>query len=620
MSEATDLLREAQLWWDSARNVRRNYELNQDYFRSLQWGTIWDPERKEEIPEDEYYARKGLYPYVFNVFGTIVRNIVGQFRQNRAERRAFAVSEADDDLIEAVNILWRYVRRRNMSGALEADGFVDHMLAGLSIWKITAAYSAITGREEVQEYLIRPHRIAFNLDLLDRRLTNLRLIAELHDLTVDEFISRFATSRQHAAELEERIQIARSPRGLQQIWGAQAERSRQFLFPTSPDHVRVIELWDRTWRWVRFMYDPVSDTSFPVYDEELINEEQQARAVQGIPMLQDDGEQYLPSWRVRFVLPDGYVLDEIEQPFEHGEHPYVLTIASWVGNEPNAPLSDVRDPQKWINRQLMLIEYFLRSSAKGALAVDALALEESGLTLEDVARWYTSPDAVLAFRTNPNQGRTLGNILHAIQSTQMPAGFLELFPLMINFLERISGISEAARGVTPKSGTPAALYQQQVLQSTINIADILESYFEGLELKDRKTLKTLLEVYRDEMRLRDEVTGRVITYSPEKIRNLELDVAIGSVANTITERVFKDQFLIQLWQAGAIPTELLLEEVSLPSGRRLLDRLRALLQQAAAQTTPQPQAAGRVAQQLMQQLGASSNGTAGTAGTGPTGA
>src|SRR5690554_4910209 len=162
--EAIDLIREAQLWWDSARNVRRNYELNQDYFRSLQWGTIWDPEQKREVPEDEYYARKGLYPYIFNVFGTIVRNILGQFRQNRAERRAFAVSEADDDLVEAVNILWRYVRRRNMSAALEADGFVDHMLAGLSVWKTTVAYSAITGREEVQEYLIRPHRIAFNLD------------------------------------------------------------------------------------------------------------------------------------------------------------------------------------------------------------------------------------------------------------------------------------------------------------------------------------------------------------------------------------------------------------------------------------------------------------------------
>jgi len=616
MSEAIDLLREAQLWWDSARNVRRNYELNQDYFRSLQWGTIWDPEQKKEVPEDEYYARKGLYPYIFNVFGTIVRNILGQFRQNRAERRAFAVSEADDDLVEAVNILWRYVRRRNMSAALEADGFIDHMLAGLSVWKTTAVYSAVTGREEVQEYLLKPHRIAFNLDLHDRRMTNLRLIAELHDLTIDEFLSRFATSRQHARELEEHIQVARTPKGLAQVWGAHAERSRDFLYPVAADQVRVIEIWDRTWRWVRFMYDPVTGTSFPVLDEEMVNEEQQARAVQGVPLLEDDGEQYLPSWRVRFLLPDGYLLDEIEQPFEHGEHPYTITLASWVANEPNSPLSDVRDPQKWINRQLMLIEYFLRSSAKGALAVDATSLEESGLTLEEVARWYTSPDAVLAFRTSPNQGRTLSNILHAIQSTQMPAGFLELFPLMINFLERISGISEAARGVTPKSGTPAALYQQQVLQSTINIADILEAYLEGLELKDRKTLKLILEVYRDEMKLRDEVTGRVITYSPEKIRKLELDVAIGSVANTITERVFKDQFLLQLWQAGAIPTELLLEEVSLPSGRRLLDRLRAMLQQAAAQTTPQPAAAGRVAQQLMQQLGANGNGTAGPTPTG----
>lgn len=571
--EKTELLQEASSWWDQLGFLREEYALNASFLKGDQWGEIYDPDRKGWISEKQFLEERGLEGFVFNLFANIVRNVIGQFRQNRADRHAFAVNDQDDEATEALNVLWRYVRRKNMSHALEADGFRDHVLAGMSCWKLTVEFDPLLDRMELAEYLIAPSRISFNLDVADRRLQNLRIITELHDLTPDEVYMRFAKSEKEMAELE-RV-IGQLPRALQQTWGSKANRSRAFLYPDDGTKVRVLEVWYRTYKWKRYATDPLTGITGEIRDLKAFEEEQRLRKENMLPLLKELDAVYEPVWNVCFTLPDGYVLEEKEEPYMHGEHPYAFSIALIADGDIISPVRDLRDPQRWINRQFALLEYYTRSAAKGALAVDQEVLEDSGLTLERVAEWYTSTDAVLAFRVNPRQGKTLQNVFHSVQSPQIPGGYLELISVLLSFTERISGVSEATRGLTPKSGTPAALYQQQILQSTLNITDLLETYFEGLEQKDRKTLKLIKEIYTQPMRLRSTERGDVIFYDPERIRNLVFDVSIGSVQETVTTRVLWDPFLVQLFQAGALPLDVLLKNLSVPVAKKLLSDLQA---------------------------------------------
>jgi len=603
--EYQELLQQAAGWWDSTSGYRRRVIDNYAFLRGDQWGEVYDPDKKAWVSEEQYLKERGIAGYVFNLFSSIVRNLVGQWRQNRSDRHAFAVNAQDDEAVEALNVLWRYVRRRNMSHALEADGFLQHIMAGMCVWKITKEWDPLTDREEVAEYLIPATRIVMNMDVQDRRLTGLRFIAELHDITVDELISRFAEDPRQEAELRQRV--GELPRALDRTWGATLEASRDFFAPDRVGMVRVIEYWQPEWRWKYYAFDPVTGVRGEIKDREAFEEEQRARQEAGIPLMEELDPAYEPVWKVRFFLPDGYLLTEVEEPFEHGRHPYAISIAGLVGGDIMLPLEDVRDPQRWLNRQLAMIDYFLRSSAKGALAVDAETMEQSGLTLEEVQSWYTSTDGVLAFRVNWRDGRTLHNILHSITSTQLPAGYLEMMPVLIQFIERISGISEATRGITPKSGTPASLYQQQVLQSTLNVTDILETYLEGLEMKDRLTLQLIKEVYQDPMRIRREDTGEIVEYDPQRIRNLVLDVSIGSVAETVTTRVLWDRIAIELMQAGLLPLEVYLQISSFPMARRLLSLLREW-QQRQAQPVAGSGGEGNVAQAMERILTINPNG------------
>ena len=598
--EHYERLQEAASWWDATATYRRHVLENQDFLKGLQWGTVYDPDSGKWVSEEEYLKSRGLVGYVFNLFSSIVRNLVGQWRQNRSDRHAFAVNGQDDEAVEALNVLWRYVRRRNMSHALEADGFLSHILSGVCVWKITKEWDPLTDREEVAEYLIPVTRVVLNMDVQDRRLTGLRFIAELHDLTIDELISRFASSPREEAELRDRVGTL--PKSIDRTWGSAAERSRDFFTPDRSGLVRVIEYWHPEWRWKQYAFDPVTGIRGEITDRQAFEEEQRARQEAGLPLMEELDPAYEPVWKVSFFLPDGYLLMEVEEPFEHGTHPYAMSIAGLVGGDILLPLEDVRDPQRWLNRQLAMIDYFLRSSAKGALAVDAETLEQSGLTLEDVQDWYTSTDGVLAFRVNYGQGRTLSSVLHTVNSTQLPAGYLEMLPVLIQFIERISGISEATRGITPKSGTPASLYQQQVLQSALNVTDILETYLEGLELKDRKTLQLIKEVYRDPMHIRREDTGEVVYYDPNRIRNLVLDVSIGSVAETVTTRVLWDRIAIELMQAGLLPLEVYLQVSSFPMARRLLSLLQEWKQRQAGAAAPAGGGGGANVAQAMQQI------------------
>ena len=66
----------------------------------------------------------------------------------------------------------------------------------------------------------------------------------------------------------------------------------------------------------------------------------------------------------------------------------------------------------------------------------------------------------------------------------------------------------------------------------------------------------------------------IVEYDPDRVRNIDADVAIGDVADTVTYRQLWEDRLTEFLQAGHVPFEVFLEESSHPRAQALLARLR----------------------------------------------
>ena len=75
-------------------------------------------------------------------------------------------------------------------------------------------------------------------------------------------------------------------------------------------------------------------------------------------------EQYEYYWRVKYLTPNGHCIKEMETPYTHEEHPYVLAAMPIIDGQFKAVMSDIVDIQRYINRLLTLLDFIIGSSAK----------------------------------------------------------------------------------------------------------------------------------------------------------------------------------------------------------------------------------------------------------------
>lgn len=598
------LLDEARAWWDNRHAFRTERRQARDYFRSRQWEEqMNDPDNPgSNIKEKDYIERSGRLPLVMNLTATVINNISGQFRQNKSERLAFAVEAKDEEAVMAMNEARRAVRRFNESHIIEADQFLEHILSGSSGFKSSWQWSERLGRHEVVDHEIDQTRFFFNTDIADRRFKGLRIIGELHDLPLSEIVQMFARSRREAERL---IGLyGQNPRtwGTTSTYGHTGVDQVDFMFSPDPNMCRVIEVWKPVYEWVRMGIDPMLGTEFEVipggYGEINIPDNQVSRIQNqrrelGLPLLELDEPRYQPRWNYFFLTPTGEIIKRGTTPYRHGEHPYSPGLALLLDGESWGIISNIRDPQRWLNRLLANIDHMMGAGSKGAIAYDEKFLNDTGVTKDEVNEWYTSMRGSMGL--NVPQGRTLDDFVKQYQSNALPAGYFELVPLLMQFMEKISGVSEAAQGLSPKSGTSAALYSQQIIQANTNVLAFLQTYFETLRRKDRKELQLILQANTEQRVYTHNGTNDPIVYDPERVSAMDWDVAMGDVADTATYRQLWEGDLKELLTAGLIPLEVYLQASSNPMAEPLLRLLQNHMAMqpalAGALTDPATQAA-----------------------------
>jgi hypothetical protein len=382
-----------------------------------------------------------------------------------------------------------------------------------------------------------------------------------------------------------------------------------FLFTNQPGRCRVIEVWRKETKPRYRCHDYNTGEIFKCEIEdyaELVEAENQDRIERGTALGMDIDEIPLIEakwfvdnyWYYYFLTPFGDVLQEGETPYAHKSHPYVFKAYPFIDGEVHSYVSDIIDQQRYINRLITMYDWIMRASAKGVLLFPEECLPD-GMSMDDISEQWSCFNSMILFKAKAG-----AVIPQQISNNSTNIGISELLNVQLKLVEEISGVNGALQGKTGYAGTSAALYNQQTQNAATALLDVLDSYSMFVREAAYKDVKNIQQFYDDKRMINIVGKNAYVEYDPTKVRNVEFDLSIVESTATPAYRQMATQMLMQLWQAQAISTEMLLEHADIPYADELLQALNSQKEQLEQGKVPDaisPELQQRIAQSADQQ-------------------
>lgn len=522
------------------------------YVTGDQWSDRIDDGMGGTTTEENYLRERGRLPVKMNHLSVALRALTGQYRQNRSERAAFGVDRDDEQAAEMATLALRAIQRTNQHRALEADSIEEMIISGVCVFRIGYKPWASLGRDEVRIDRVPTDRFFWNPDTTDRRLIDMDICGQVHDMDPAQVVSQFG---QGDVDREEAIEGV--------YGGPAAEQLRRYVDLDERDIAgigqfygappaglwRVVEVWQKIVRPLTHAFDPETGGYGRVdLSSSEIQEEQRARREVGHAPLEIE-RSYSEVWTCTFYAPNGEVLWRGETPYAHGEHPYVIGFGQFLDGRPAGLIEDIIDQQRLYNRQISTLDQILATSARGVLMIPEEMLPD-GVSPEDFAESYTRINGVIVYQAMKD-GKMLPSGVKPEQvfNSSLPAGAFEWLGAMRDNLEYTSGVRGAQLGQSPKSGVSNALYQSQIAQGSITSISLFENFFETVRALDIKTLRTAMQFWTEPRPLRT-AGGQPVVFDPARVRDFNFDVALASTADTATSRMMFEEDLKEFVGAG----------------------------------------------------------------------
>ena len=617
---ANDILLEAQRAWDGLYNARKERIRNRKYMFGDQWSDqIQDPDNiNATIREDEYIRRQGKVPLKQNLILRLVKSVMGQYRTNQTKPICVARDRKEQQLGEVMTAVLEYNHQINRMHVLDARGMMEFLLSGSIFMKDSYAWR--NDRKDIWTDMVNFNRVFFDNKMEDPRHFDCRFIGEIHDITFAELLGRFATNKNDIEVLKD---IYARANDSSNIWDyAQNLSARRidnisFFVATEPGMCRVIEIWRKESKQRYRCHDVLNGEYFKIEKNEAadVDVENMRRIEEGLAMgmMQQDiplieKEWFVDDyWQYYYLSPFGHVLKTGETPYSHKSHPYSFTLYPFVDGEIHSFVGDVIDQQRYLNRLITLADFIMSSSAKGVLMVPEPALGK--YTPEQFAEQWVKFNGVIVYKPTPGV-----DMPKQVTANSTNIGIFEIVNLQLKFMEDISGVHGSMQGAAPSSGTAASLYAQQTANAVTNLVDVMDSFKAFREDRDTKKVKMITQFYTDKIMLNNISTGasKIGIYDPDKVSDVEFDLSVQESTSTPLFRMMQNEMLMQLFQAGAISVEILLENGNFPNADGILQSIKSakeqmqeqqsqMQQQAQQQVPPEQQAAMQQQLQAAQQ-------------------
>lgn len=588
-----ELLMEAQGYWSEMDRFRRERKRNKDYTFGDQWGDIICVDGKS-MREEDYIKGQGNLPLVNNHIHRLVKQFLGVYRSQAKEPVCVARDRDEQKLGETMTTVLQYNMQLNQLQELNARTMEVYLISGLAVQR--KWYGWRNDSLDCWTDYVNPNNFFIDSNMKDFRGWDVGMIGEVHDVSFDTLCGCFAKSADDVRRLRGIYTMAKE-RGALRTYGEQFGYSRlenlDFLFTNDPGRCRVIEIWRKEmkprYRCHDYNNGDVYKIDIEDYEEmvESVNRERVERGLASgmaedeIPLIETTWfmDNY---WYFYYLSPFGDVLLEGETPYEHKSHPYVFKAYPYIDGEIHSFVADVIDQQRYTNRLIMMYDWIMKSSAKGVLMFPE-GCEPDGMSMEEIADEWSRSNGVIFFKPKPGVP-----IPQQLAQNCTNIGIVELLNLQLKFFEEISGVNGALQGKPGYAGTSAAKYNQETQNATLALLDILESYSSFIMDGAYKDVKNIQQFY-DTKRIFNisGKSGAQIEYDPKKIRDVMFDLSIVESTTTPSYRQMANEILMQLWQAKAITTEMLLEHGDFPFSDNLLQSLKSQKEQLERGEAPE---------------------------------
>jgi hypothetical protein len=600
--KAFDVLMEAQHYWNQMDDFRRDRERNKRYTYGFQWDDIICVDGKK-MSEEDYIKAQGNVPLKNNLIRRLVRNVLGVYRSQLKEPTCTARDRDEQKLGETMSTILQCNMQLNRMNEVNARSMEEFLISGFIVHR--KSYGWRNGKEDCWTDYVQPNNFFIDNNMRDFRGWDVTCLGEVHDVSFGQLCEQFAHTPQEYRRLKEIYKWA----ARREYIASYAERfgysrleNYDFLLTSEPGRCRVIEVWRKEQKPRYRCHDYQNGDIFKIevsdYEEQVaqVNRERMQMAKEaGMP---DDEVPLIKAtwfvddyWYFYYLSPFGDILREGETPFEHGSHPYVFKAYPFIDGEIHSFVADVIDQQRYTNRLITLYDWIMRASAKGVLLMPEDCLPDR-VSMEDIAESWAEFNGIIVYKPSPSR-----QIPQQVANNSTNIGITELLNLQLKFFEDISGVNGALQGKPGFSGQSAAMYNQQVQNSTMALLDMLECFSQFTIDGAYKDVKNMQQFY-DTKRVFNIAgkSGAQIEYDPKKIRDVEFDLSITESTSTPAYRQLANDWLMQLWQAQAISVEQLLEFGDFPFADELLQSIKSQKEQIEQGGMPEA-----ISPQLMQQ-------------------
>lgn len=576
-----DIINEAQNYWYRMTSFRRKRQRCKNYTYGKQWGDVVCI-NGEMMTEEEYITRQGRTPLTNNLIRRLITQVIGVYRNQAKEPICTARDREEQRLGETMTVLLQYNMQVNSMTELLARSFEEFLISGLIVH--SKRFRVRDGKADCWTEYVNPNNIIIDTNMKDFRAWDLSFIGEIHDLSRDELVAQFARTPEDLDTLTNIYALQNDQRQfsawLADEFGERAKIDPSFFAPLVSGVYRVFEIWRKESKPRYRVFDPLKGEVYKIEEADyaIMVEAENLRRIEeaslmgyelsDTPLLRS--EWFIDTvWWYYYITPFGDILREGESPYEHKSYPYVIKPYPFIDGEIHSLTANILDQQRYINRLIILYDWVISSSAKGVLMFPEEALP-SGMSLEDIADEWSRFNGVITIKAKPGVP-----LPQQISNNSTNIGINELLGMQMRLFDDISGVHGALQGKPGNSGMSAALYAQQVQQSSTNLIDVLDSFSAFIVEGAKKDVKNIQQYYStDRIRYIAGRKAKLVNSHPEEVKDIDFDLSISEGTNTPVFRQLANDFLMQIWGAGQITLEQLLEHGDFPFADDLLQSVR----------------------------------------------
>ena len=593
------LLMEAKEAWEGLSDFRKERLRNLRYVYGDQLGDYVQDEKGKWVTERERISKRtGGVALQNNHLYKIVQTLMGLYSKSATQPVCFARQKDAD------------IKSKMMSNALKANWDNNYMrdlmteemreliCGGVSV--VREQWGVHDSVEDSYTYPVLPSMFFYEAKNTDIRMWDVCLIGEIKDYTLGELASELAESEYDYQQLEH---IYRPHMQRYATRNSQTKQYESDSWDTPPQNnlCRVYHVWTLEHK-PRYRCVDIMDRENPMYRIELsdkpqidaINAERiqmglsEGMTMDEIPLIETKYiiDQY---WHYQMLSPDGLILDEYDSPYDHKGHPYSLTVFNLVNGDIVPFISVIRDQQRYINRLITLNDLAISSSIKGLKMIPKDAVPKN-MTEREFAERATELGGWIFYE--PSQH---GNVPQVITSNSTNIGTAEMLQLQIGFINDLSSVSEALQGKSTNGA--ASRYMMETQNSTTSISAFLMNFSTFERRVAEKKMKVIHQYYTEPRNISVARSGgyaELAEYDPKAVEDIQFFIAVKETAESPVNRMMINDVVKEIWAAGQLSAEQMLEHSYYPGSEELLQALRANRENAEqqAQMTQLPNVQG----------------------------